>query len=518
MTISLKNNLFELWKTNYLRRGIQSEFKPSFIRYIGVEKQEEYNSVLKTLVSKSEEDKEYTIYFDNQIPFVADFDFLTFIKKELEAMNVRKLSNEDIKIFQDITLNQLFLDSLEYTVNKAIDNENFFSNNVRNDFVCKMLLFSYYYISKLNYSDTYTNKCIYYGNITKHEIYFLLLLYKMGFDVLYINPLKEDTTIWETIDTEKLSTLYKEKQILPVKTLKDRVSKGDIIQLNSSITLSLENQIESSLFTNGIYKPWQFKDGYTKSLFTKGTIIDIEQNWTAPAKVRAGFKVEDKIVTIPNLFYEIEGEYKDLKEYKQLVNFCSQSEQTFVINNGEKLIRQNSLDKNKKFELMFCFLSDGTFNKEDIKKLDFYNFSLYNDLTEDFILDKINETIKDKSLFVDQLNTNEKIIDFVWNILLLKDEIVQLIDSFDFVNDIPKLTIFLNEKTVLSKEDCYVLGFLNKIGIDIIVFSPAGLSDIQSYISTDVFSLIRLEKMNYEENYNNLKTLKKEGLFKRFFK
>jgi hypothetical protein len=283
----------------------------------------------------------------------------------------------------------------------------------------------------------------------------------MGFDVLYINPLKEDTTIWETIDTEKLSTLYKEKQILPVKTLKDRVSKGDIIQLNSSITLSLENQIESSLFTNGIYKPWQFKDGYTKSLFTKGTIIDIEQNWTAPAKVRAGFKVEDKIVTIPNLFYEIEGEYKDLKEYKQLVNFCSQSEQTFVINNGEKLIRQNSLDKDKKFELMFCFLSDGTFNKEEIKKLDFYNFSLYNDLTEDFILDKINETIKDKSLFVDQLNTNEKIIDFVWNILLLKDEIVQLIDSFDFVNDIPKLTIFLNEKTVLSKEDCYVLGFLN---------------------------------------------------------
>lgn len=223
-------------------------------------------------------------------------------------------------------------------------------------------------------------------------------------------------------------------------------------------------------------------------------------------------------MTIPNLFYEIEGEYKDLKEYKQLVNFCSQSEQTLVINNGEKLIRQNSLDKDKKFELMFCFLSDGTFNKEEIKKLDFYNFSLYNDLTEDFILNKINETIKDKSLFVDQLNTNEKIIDFVWNILLLKDEIVQLIDSFDFVNDIPKLTIFLNEKTVLSKEDCYVLGFLNKIGIDIIVFSPAGLSDIQSYISTDVFSLIRLEKMNYEENYNNLKTLKKEGLFKRFFK
>ena len=43
MTISLKNNLFELWKTNYLRRGIQSEFKPSFIRYIGVEKQEEHH-------------------------------------------------------------------------------------------------------------------------------------------------------------------------------------------------------------------------------------------------------------------------------------------------------------------------------------------------------------------------------------------------------------------------------------------------------------------------------------------
>jgi len=78
MTISLKNNLFELWKTNYLRQGIQSDFTLSFIRYIGVEKQEEYNSVLKTLTTKIEENKEYTIAFDNQIPFVADFDFITF--------------------------------------------------------------------------------------------------------------------------------------------------------------------------------------------------------------------------------------------------------------------------------------------------------------------------------------------------------------------------------------------------------------------------------------------------------
>ena len=42
---------------------------------------------------------------------------------------------------------------------------------------------------------------------------------------------------------------------------------------------------------------------------------------------------------------------------------------------------------------MFCQLSNGSFDIEEIMKLPFYRYAPYNDETEKFLLNKINETI-----------------------------------------------------------------------------------------------------------------------------
>ena len=54
MSTSLQNLPFELWRSITERKGIQATFTPVFTRYIGVENQSKYDSVLKTILVKSQ--------------------------------------------------------------------------------------------------------------------------------------------------------------------------------------------------------------------------------------------------------------------------------------------------------------------------------------------------------------------------------------------------------------------------------------------------------------------------------
>lgn len=521
MSMSLKNACFDIWRTNFERKGIKDRFMPVFTRYIGVENPNEYDDILKTFVSKVQNDSEHSIYFDNQIPMTAEFGLINSVKDELSRMDVRNISTQDITLFEDANLNKMFLESLEYIVNIALDQENFMNDSIRNNFICKMILYAYLHIHNLKFEDDRTNKCIYYGQISRHDVYFLMLLYRMTFDVIYINPLKEEH--FEQVDRDKLSSLHKNKQILPIKTLEERIRAGKVIEASQSMTLQFERQIENEMFTNtGVYKPWQFRDGTTSALFFNSTLIDLEMNWNEPAKVRQGFKTQEKTVSVPHFFHEIEGVYKNLDDYKRLVNTCINSPNTLVLtDNGDSMIVNNQTP-DAKYQLMFCQLSDGTFNAEELRKLPFYAYTPYNDATEDFILSKLNETIKDTSLFKDPIDTQEERMDFAMLILSLDKKVIRLIDSFDFTGDIPKVVMFLENETQMSKNAGYVLAYLNTIGMDIVVFTPAGLSDLNTYIDESRFNSTRLDSIQYERTLDSVKSAKgskgkKQGFFGKLF-
>lgn len=516
MSMSLKTACFDLWRTRYERKGIQSAFKPMFIRYIGVENPAEYNDVLKTLITKAQEDKAHTIYFDGQIPMTAEFNLLNSVKAELETMDVNHISKQDITLFADPELNKIFMESLEYVVNLAIKQENFPNNSVRNNFICKMILYAYLYIFNLSYEDTVTCKCIYYGDISRHDIYFLMMLYHMAFDVVYINPARD--ALWDEVDTDKLSEVHKNKGILPIQTIDERVKAGNIIEINESMTLQFERQIEDAMFTNsGVYRPWQFRDGDTVAVFFNSTLIDLEQNWTAPAKVRNGFKVVDKTVYVPNFFHHIEGEYKNLEDYNKLVTLCTESPNTLVVRNAGRDFITNIQPEDSKFQLTFCQRGDGTFEPEEIKKLSFYTLAGYNEDTQNFMLRKINETIADFAFFKDPLDTKEEKIEFAMLVLQLDKKIIRLIDNFDYTNDIPKVTVFLDNEDSLSRDVFFVLAYLSKIGFDIVIFSPAGLSEINKHIYDTRYNNDRLDTINYTRTFDSLKNATKKGFFSRFF-
>lgn len=518
--MSLKNDCAIIWKKNFDRRDINNVFKPIFKRYIGVEEPPAYNNFLKTLQVNIDKNKDRTVFFENGIPFNVDFNLIQYINSELPRMDLNHLSTQDITVFDNLDINKMFLEALEYVVNIAFKKEKFFNENVKYNFIAKLIIWSLSYIKDISFDDEMVPKCIYYGKITRHEIYFLLMLYRMTFDVLYINPLKDETDFWNDIDLDSLSKKELSSTIEQLKTFAERVQSASEVHSIQSTTKIYENQIEQEFFTNtGIYKPWQFKEYDTVSMFLNSSLIDIETKLNEPAKVREGFEIKDKKVYIPTFFHVIDGVYEDKDKYSELVKKCSLIPNTLLIKDTGRQFLPVNLDINDAYKIMFYQLSDGSFDMEGIKKLPFYPLSCYSLTTQNLLLSKINELIRDKTLF--SLNVSkEEVLQTVLFLLNINKAFVRLINNFDFPGDVPKIVVFLENEQILSNEMIILLAFLNKIGLDIIIFNPAGLFSIDGVINRERFNVSRLDTTQYDCTYDNIirnNNKVKKGFFSRLF-
>ncbi|WP_343009798.1 YceG family protein [Clostridium celatum] len=513
MAVNLKNITSYMFRTIYEREDSYRRFKPYFYRFIGVEDSSKYDDFIKTLESKCEEEKDKCIIFDGSIPLTGEMELIQYIFNELASMDVYSMAYQDITIFNDFEINLKFLKALDYVIPIACAKENFFNDNVRNNFITKLIVWSYSYVKDIKYDSNINPKCIYYGNIQRHEIYFLIMLYKMGFDVIYINPLKEE--LWNEIETEGLSECVKSMGLLPIETFKEKAKRGKIIECFETITKQIQSDIEEQLFSNtGMYKPWQFRKGYTNSVLLDTILEDIYIYWNEPCKLRSGFKVEGNNVRVPCFFKKIDGMYNDEFEYQKLVKYCVSSQNTLVFN--KKYFSEDIKFTDDMYSLMFCQLSDGSFDIEEIKKLPIYKFSKYSEDIQNFLLKKFNETISRKDLFVNVLN-KEEVLRLLVLVLGINENIVRMIDNFDFTGQIPKIVIYLEDENVLAESMQMLLGYLHTVGIDILIFNPSGLFNINNVIKETALNNFRLQVMKYDSKYNNLMNLK-QGVFSRFLK
>ena len=521
LNVDLEDIISKVYTSKYNRENVFSgEFKNVFYRFIGVENTNNYNNILKKIQKKVNENIDVTIVFDNSIDLLGEMELIEYIYKEIENMDVYNISKEQINILNNIEINNKFLKALEYVCNLSINNENFFSESVRNNFITKLIVWGYSYLRNINFDKEINPKCIYYGDIERHSIYFLILLYLMGFDVIYINPLKEE--FFNEIDRDNLSKCIKYLNILSVESFDYRASKGEDIEKTQTITKQIQKDIQDTFFSDiDIFKAWQFRGGYTKSILLDTILEDIYTYFSEPAKLREGFKVDKDIntVKIPCFFYKIDGEYKDILNYQKLVKYCVENSDTLFFNTG--YISKDENFNDDMYKLMFLRLGDGTFDIDGIKKLPIYKFSKYSEETQNFLLKKFNETILDKSLFTKPLKDTE-ILKLLSLVLSLNDLIVRHIDNFDFTSNIPKIVIYLDGENVISDSMVMILAYIHKIGLDIIIFNPSGLRNLVKIIRNDRFNYIRLEKMEYESKYKKLMLTKnikgKVGAISKFFK
>jgi hypothetical protein len=69
----------------------------------------------------------------------------------------------------------------------------------------------------------------------------------------------------------------------------------------------------------------------------------------------------------------------------------------------------------------------------------------------------------------------------------------------------------------LSREDATLLLFLNEFGVDIILYNPAGHTDIENYIDPSLYDVHWLEEMVFEQEYQDFQQ-KEKSILKNFIK
>lgn len=436
-------------------------------------------------------------------------------------MRLGNYAHEDINLTSSEVTNAKIREALDKVLALAISKEHFSNETIRNNFIAKLMIWCNEYIEGIDFMQDTPPKCLFYGPIKRHEVYFLMILSSLGMDVIYFNPTNDPTL--SSIDEEGLCQKITLGPITSSLTpYEERISKGVVVEKVTTYARKATNELEQTLYQDsGIYKPWQFSSGTTRPIILDSVIEDTLTYWDEPANLRPGFKTEGKVVYTPVFFTKISGVYRDINEYYELVQKLRQAKkcvfyqtphltnvgfgQTRTIqyhnmpiqNNGQNLSNFNQQDL---YSLAYCLNPDQTIKRDAVKQHVLYKrmLTLRADLQE-FILSKLEETFSNENLSFFQFNiTDKERVRLMAALFTIDEAILNLIDSYDFTSDIPKLLLYVNSREAFNQDDAMLLGLLRAIGIDIILLSPNGANNIELVISDKFINPIKLDELVYD--------------------
>ncbi|WMJ81802.1 YceG family protein [Clostridium sp. MB40-C1] len=176
-----------------------------FCRYIGMNCEESnYVNTLRELDSQLQSIEASYIKFTRGLKQISEINDIENAKKIMEKYDELESENyiNTYKLFEFNMGYEIKNECLELTKKLAFKeimnlydiNNTDKSKTARKNFGIKLLLWMNKYIKYLfenRYDININHKVMFYGDIKEHEIYFLILLSKLGCDIAYINP-KED--------------------------------------------------------------------------------------------------------------------------------------------------------------------------------------------------------------------------------------------------------------------------------------------------------------------------------------
>ncbi|HCL4480075.1 TPA: hypothetical protein N2D99_002143 [Clostridium botulinum] len=510
--IESNNIIKDIFKIQAERNIEESKYSTYFCRYVGLIDEASYNNSLALLDKKLKEKGNYLL-FTHSIPMPYNQDLVISIMNELIKVNVNNLQNEDIILLENNEANERLKKAFDKIIPIAIKNEKFQNENVALNFVTKLMIWVNEYVNSIKWTVEDTPKCIFYGSIKRHEVYFLMILALIGFDVLYINASEDN--LFNDIDMGKLSYSVVNPLRTSIIDYNERISKGIVAESVTTIGKKATKEIEKELFSDGtgMFKPWQFIDGNTKAITINSTLEEILIYWTEPSKLRPGFKVEGDCVIVPNFLAKVSGVNSDINEYHKFVNKLRKSKYT-LFHEGVDL-SYAKYSNQELYSLGFCLYGNGDLNYDEIKKHKLYKFKSLRPNLQEFILNKIDETLRSKIMYIEEINTEDR-LRCLMTVLTIDDRLLTLIENFDFTGYVPKLVLYINDRSNFDRDNVLLLAFLNRIGFDIVVFTPCGASNIENHITGGVINYYRLEEVAFELELKEVAD-KKKSFFQKLF-
>lgn len=364
---------------------------------------------------------------------------------------------------------------------------------------------------------------------------------------IFLNSLKDllietrfSTVLFNTYSTS--FNLFKESENVKLVSLKEKgeISIEEIQETGKEIKEIVSDTIEyekktKQLLEGLVYQNQDLKQKYLSTPFYNATITDFLVFSDKEARFRKGFEANEKEVVVPTFSFLIEG--YDFELYRKIVEVVQKNNKSIVLlqdktrkNQGDGLFTENyfnsevnnevakarthsekiialqnlrtKITEELKLKVEKYLLKEIKFNtvklslSNDIFNDKIYRFQGFNRNVNEFLLRKINEYIEDREF------NEEKAIHFVSLVLQLKQNIIEYVDGLNPSSYIPTIIAFLQERTILEKDNILMLGFLRTLGFDIVILSPAALSGVTQ--EDFDFNANRLEQTKYDLNADEI--------------
>lgn len=285
------------------------------------------------------------------------------------------------------------------------------------------------------------------------------------------------------------------------------------------------------------YRPWQFANYEVYANTLKTTYDEITIWGPQYAIIRPGWKIEGNRVYIPNLFSKVSGVHKDTNSYIDEINLLTDREETLLFKSFP-IYRKFPVHNVVKIYSSFL-RTNGTIDRDKLLSSTYWKYKELKASTQEVIADRIVEFCKihdfwkyrnfkikldlsiiDKfSNYVSSSKSKEALDEKIMRISIfeiltnLDKKFLNLLQSFDYPKEIPKIILYHNRNSgTFTFADAILLMFLNSMGVDIVIYSPGGSSDIENFVKNNYFDVHMLEEINDNLSY------KKRGFFYRLFK
>lgn len=345
---------------------------------------------------------------------------------------------------------------------------------------------------------------LWYGNYRKSHQFLSCFLIKMGCDLVCFNPAGNDML---SIGNQGGLNIYRHTFTdisTPEPFPKEKRMKTTTVAFRAS------KEIEKILDCEGtvIYKPWQLREYIPSAITLKTTYAEMFLVAGEKAMFRPHFDLQKTGVKIPVIFAKVNGVTSNRREYWNRLHGLILQENTYLVkslpfapgaNNDFRFHYQKSLDH------------DGLLNPDKMAGAHFWKYSHLPAGLQKSLATAIRNICATPKL---KQRNSEKVDDvkvYLFNqAMQIPEKILKMLQKFDYSQNVPKLILFNNQLNgSLTRPDAALLLLLNQFGIDIVIYNPAGQSDIENYIDQSTFESHWLEDVVFEQELKEPSAVKK---------
>lgn len=283
------------------------------------------------------------------------------------------------------------------------------------------------------------------------------------------------------------------------------------------------------------YKPWQFQDSEVCADTLKTTYDEIAIWGQHEAMLRPGFSIEEGVVHVPNLFSKVNGVPNDREDFMDKVNLLVQQKNTLFF----RKLPMSRPGRIRKVGRVYRSVLDnrGNVDKERLLGSEFWPYRGLKLSTQESIAERIAamcsmpdfwkhknfrtrlnlgimDKVRDYLLYMNSYDARDQYymkLSVFQVLMAIEEKFCNLLQNFDFPMEIPKIIIYNNSEGELTFADAVILMFMNSMGVDVVIFNPAGTSDIENFVKAGFFDSHTLDNTGSRVPY------RKGGFFRGVF-